>query len=807
MIITRLRLNPFAGQSDRELKFGGNLNVILGPNEAGKTTIFHAIQKVLFVPAKLGKRKFEGEIKDFLPIGGGDTIHVELDFSHEGSRFRLSRSWGATKSSKLILPDGSIVTDDRSITEKLSPVLKATEGTYRSVLHTYQTGLSRTIEELVERSPDTVHSLGDIIRKTVLETDGVSVDRFRDRVGDLYKEYFSRWDRNLELPEKGRGITRPYLKEVGLILEAYYRKENIRATLDAAREFEDRLDELNRKITECADILEEKETYIDENRKTVDDVRERKGLETELEKLDNRMERYQKDNAAWPVTESRLKEINRKLPGLIEQKQALEKEKRDAERGEEIVNLRKKFEMVRKKQKALEEAQTKLDGLLQVTESVMNRIRGVSSEVERLRAVITASKLSGRFDTKKDISITVREGFDPARRLGLKKCESFTIDAEGQLVIEHSDWTVRVRSGGEEFKKTLDNLEVAEKTLETLFSECGVTDIEEARKAAEIHRSHLEQKNSVASQLEDELGDETIEELTRRMEETGAVKETRTQAVIVEELVNTDRDIRELTGKAGEYSTEIKTLSEKYETKDKLLLDLAGIVQRRQVVINRLQNIIPLPDAVDDIDSYIELYEKEVRARDVEKNRKGKLLVDHAGLEGEAPDESVEEQERNLREAEERFETVKRTGNAVARIHDLTLSLLEGLDGDTYGGLEADLEGYVSEMTDGKYSDVSMEESLPRGFVREDGILIPTDLLSTGTKDVLALALRLSMARHFLSDSDGFLVLDDPLIDLDPERQARAARILRVFAGDRQTLIFTCFPTHADLLGGNLIRL
>ncbi len=59
MILRRLHLHPFAGAADREVILGPGLNVVLGPNEAGKSTLRRALRQVLFVPTKLGKRESE----------------------------------------------------------------------------------------------------------------------------------------------------------------------------------------------------------------------------------------------------------------------------------------------------------------------------------------------------------------------------------------------------------------------------------------------------------------------------------------------------------------------------------------------------------------------------------------------------------------------------------------------------------------------------------------------------------------------------------------------------------------------------
>jgi uncharacterized protein YhaN len=108
-------------------------------------------------------------------------------------------------------------------------------------------------------------------------------------------------------------------------------------------------------------------------------------------------------------------------------------------------------------------------------------------------------------------------------------------------------------------------------------------------------------------------------------------------------------------------------------------------------------------------------------------------------------------------------------------------------------------------MTNHRYKQIKINESLPTGFVRSDGNIVETDLLSTGTLDVLGLALRLSMANYFLKEQEAFLVMDDPFVDMDRDRQSNAANLLKDYSKTKQLIIFTCHPTHADLIGGNKV--
>jgi DNA repair protein SbcC/Rad50 len=107
------------------------------------------------------------------------------------------------------LPDRTVITDEKSIQEKLESLLAAKEGTYRSILMTYQNGLAKTLEDLSDNQ-DTVFSLGDIIQKTMYETDGVSVDKFKAEINSLYQKYFDHWDRETMRPQNGREVENPY---------------------------------------------------------------------------------------------------------------------------------------------------------------------------------------------------------------------------------------------------------------------------------------------------------------------------------------------------------------------------------------------------------------------------------------------------------------------------------------------------------------------------------------------------------------------------------------------------------------------
>ena len=231
---------------------------------------------------------------------------------------------------------------------------------------------------------------------------------------------------------------------------------------------------------------------------------------------------------------------------------------------------------------------------------------------------------------------------------------------------------------------------------------------------------------------------------------------------------------------------------------------MAGARKEKQKSFSALK---PLPSDIEDADTFISEYgEMETRLKEL-TDEHSRLIQDRIRLEGSAPDRSVEEIERDLIEAEERFDAELRNGMAIARIKQNMETLLQEMDSATYKDLEKSVSELIQKMTGGRYKEVAMEQSIPTGFHREDGVVMPYENLSTGTIDVLGIALRLGIIKRFLEEKEGFVIMDDPLVDLDPDRQSLAAEAIKDFAEDKQLIMLTCHPLHAELLGGHKIPL
>ncbi|MDZ7692358.1 MAG: AAA family ATPase [Balneolaceae bacterium] len=267
MKVSKVFLHPFAGIQEKTFEFEDGLNVLLGPNEAGKSTVFQAVMHGLLTTTSLTRTKVEDIMGSCFPAVGGDVIRVGLELRNtENSVIRIHKTWkkgNRNGSASLKLPDGSEITDEEKVQSQIESLLPVSPATIRTILLANQSGLHRTLREM-KREGKVRKELGNILRRNFMETGGVSVDRFRELLDQKYEDYFKRWNRQQQYPENNRGIKNPYKVGTGKVVEAYYTKEQLRLDLDEARRFEDDLDALNETLNALIAKLEQKKEKFEQ---------------------------------------------------------------------------------------------------------------------------------------------------------------------------------------------------------------------------------------------------------------------------------------------------------------------------------------------------------------------------------------------------------------------------------------------------------------------------------------------------------------------------------------------------------------
>ncbi|MBW2078891.1 MAG: hypothetical protein JRI71_15350 [Deltaproteobacteria bacterium] len=455
----------------------------------------------------------------------------------------------------------------------------------------------------------------------------------------------------------------------------------------------------------------------------------------------------------------------------------------------------------------MEEANKRLEKARKLSDKDLKGIREAFDKKSRLETSLSAGKLSAKFSPKLDTELEIQKGLDAKVRTEIKGGETLDFQADGRLLASHPEWDLEVISGEVDYSQILAEYEQVKGRIENLLRKLKVKSLEDAEVANAAFKAELTKLENANSNLEEELGELTYEDLKEKVRDLQVKKPQRELGKILSEAADIKAEIKSLKGELTELQEKLLEYAEDFGDHHKLLERLAEVAGARKEKQKALSALKPLPSGIEDADAFIAEYEEvESRLEELKEEHNG-LIQERIRLEAKAPDRSVEEIERDLTEAEERFDAELRNGMAVARIKQNMEALLEEMDSSTYKGLETSVSELIQKMTGGRYKEVAMQESVPSGFHREDGVVMPYENLSTGTMDVLGIALRLGITKKFLEEKEGFVIMDDPLVDLDPDRQSKAAEAIKDFAEDKQLIILTCHPLHAEQLGGHQIEL
>ncbi len=799
MKIRRVRLWPFGKFSDHEISFGDGLTVVLGPNEAGKSTLLAAIRAGLFVPSKLTKPNFRTYVERYLPVAGGDVVRVDLAVEAAGGEFVISRRWGAKPADELRTPDGALVADEKAIAERIRSLLPANPKTVTTVLFLPQAELSATVDKLAGEEAVSV-DLGTILRRTVLETGGVSIERFRSLAAQQAKELFRHWDEEHGRPEANR----EWKREVGTILAAWQALEQARTALAKVKSHEQSLDDLNRRIEDIASPLGRHAAFVREQEPAWRDARERRRLEEELRAVRAERALLAKDNADWPVCEDRLRTLEAEIARGEAARTPLARERAEAAAQEQSRTLREQGARVERRKRELAAAEQQLAARPAMDRTRLEAIREAAREVERAGAAAVAGA-AVEIEALTRVALQVLQGRGAPVSLDLREGERKTLAAGAPLRIQHEAFAVTVTPGGDCTAQAA-LLDDARATLAALLSQAGCASAAEAEEHVRQQERAAHDVERSRAELSAELSGEELPRFEARLAALGPSKETRPAAELARDLARVEASLDALRRESAERQARLAELAARHKSAELLMVSVAEKVQRERELVSALAACVPLPDGFADAKSFVDRYERSRAEAERLKDQQVELLTARARLEADAPERSVAEAGEDVAECERRFASARARGAALRRVEQEAERVLGPGDEELFSGIASEIGRLLEAMTLGRYRAVEMDRALPVSVSGGAGPMRRA-LLSVGTQDLLGLAVRMAMAACIIGEAGGFLLMDDPLVDLDPARQQAAARVIGSFAANRQVVLFTCHPSHAELLGGTTVRL
>lgn len=852
--------------------------VLEGRNEAGKTAFFHFLQSMFYGIYPVDAAKHPYTPRDGQQLEGALTFRAR-----DGARFTVSRRLLSRPQAKLHRADG----DSERLGNRTLPVVRHIPQSVYTSVYALQLGDMVRIEgdawdEIQDRLLGTL-SVEHLrpAREVVAELEDEATDlwrsdnrgkpeakqleqrrrelrqaaraarerddevrRLRDEIAEHGRRIEALSDEQVELRAQRRRAER--LGPVRVLLQQIERFDERAGDLspyeDLPDDPEERLEEIEREITDVEEALQEKQATVEELETALEAYTD--ADETVLKHADTirtwgrRVERHEKQEVDLKGARREADDARRRLEEAasvltVDWADDLVPPVRDLS----LTDLRERIEAYQRAERDLSETEARAEtvglhaqarkslgpwvaiallGMLGLVLGVVgvvsaNWVWVVSGAVAALGLLqaVAAWRHNRRLEFQlaqvnldekrrtaqqraRDVQTLLKDLPVPGHRLEQPDMDLFT---DLKVLTEAlRDRDEAVASVDEQAEELAD----AEEDLRSLARNCGLPDEEAERSVA----------HAVTS-LEDRL-----QEAKRRREEAADAED----------------DLPSSRSEIGELEAELDELRERRESIRERLLELgdgdveAGVdeldarrtaAHRAKMSRDRLHAEYPdweeyreeIEELEGDegwsftdeerarIEKEIEELESEIRTEEKEQTGKQKE-VEHL-----LQERSIGDVESELSHVERRLEEVREQRDR----RMLLAGIVSRADAEFRRKHQPDVLRRASEflatVTHGRYERLSVDEQADRlvVFETEDGFpRAVSPPLSQGTLDQVYLSLRLAIIDHLDAESERLPVfLDEVFVNWDPDRREAAFGLLREMAEERQLFFFTCHPHFA----------
>ncbi len=804
MLIRGFSCSRFAGLKEMNIRFEKGLNVILGPNESGKSSIVEGIYATLFKEPKLKmSAKDDKEFHSrFMPHPDGDVIDSEIVICIEDEEYRLKKEWGVTESLQLMTPDGAIIKSAQTVNDILKEILKFGAGTYNSIVFAKQRDIKEAIDKIL--GDETSSEISNILIKTMMELDGISVDELDKKIQEERESLLKRWDMDKNCPVNNKGINNPYKTGLGQVLESYYRKERTRLSMDTAQEAEKEFEIICNKLREESEQIENLKSEKNKLEGIEDDVTERLVLEPKTGILEKEVEAITEVFKKWPTTEALIGQLGSELEKITSKIKTVEQEKENSRKVERKSEIAKKLAQIDGLNEKIKERELEIKGIKNITDDDIKELEECCEGISKIKAAMEAGIIIGQFN-KISPSCEIFLTTDLEDKQGIRQGETFT--AKGYIKFESDEFELELRTGELDYEKLKTAYDEYKIKLKNLLEGLQAEDIEEAKLNKKEHEKLTNEINNMTEQVALLLGDEKYEDLKAELEQFDNLGQVRDIEEINEEMGElSDRQAKCMLDKKIAEKT-LQDWIDKYENSDSALDLLMEKKIELKGIKDRLDELAPIPEKFKSAEDFKNNFKNIKDSCEKKQQEYDELREAYFECQKNLPENTYEELATAYLEAESTFNKKLAMAQKLLKIHEAFEKTKEEIGKAPFKPLAEKFTEYLCMLTDGNYDQGQIDDEFNVSLQNKNGITMPHTLLSSGTYDCVALALRFSILKYIYGSSPGYVVLDDCIVDLDPIRRKTAIELIKQHAENNQVIFTTCNPEIAESLGGNIIEI
>ncbi|NSW57322.1 MAG: AAA family ATPase [Armatimonadetes bacterium] len=819
MILERIRVQRFRGLDDFSADFAPGLNVVRGPNEAGKSTLQAAIISLLFDKPALAPTALNG-VKSWRAEAAPVLSGV---ISVNGEEYLLTKDFEA-REGVLTLPDGTRITDEKKIAAKITEI----SGVDSHELYVATACLQQQQWAQVIAGQKLQESLQQNLTGGAEGAQVQAILRALDRAIGNLELGRHRPSRNMGALKQVEDEIARTAEELDRAVEDYDRASRARLELEEANikaeALESELAEAEALEKRVAKALE-LERQASELRKQADVIEKRVERITQLQGDIATLERGLADRPT--VDETLAVEVSSWATRIKERQEELERDRADL--------------------RAMEDNRKRLEGeLARLPQSTVSREQ--IDQARRLRADLVHARTEAAENARQaaDCARQIAEG---ARQIAPRKAliiagaivaiagialstlaPAYLAGAVAGLVLAAIGFSLRAPEGWRELPERLAQYKAAQEAamqlaqrLETQLAQAialvGSEDLDAvAEEIAENERQRigleaaLESERSSIAVLEERINEREaiVRALQEKLDQALSTTGLDSVARLVEEAQSRSKALRLLHSRQDQLRGELgeQTLEELERRRGELAVELRGITEELKRPELALAVLSPT--------EYQELQTKIARLKEERKTVDATRLRCEAVLEVSHHDQdSVAQLEGRLSRLREKLGLLEER----LAVYTLAREVIEQATNDVLSSVTENIAPRMGELlaqlTKDRYCQVELDNEMGPvvtcpGSDRQIG-LGPGRRgqhggLSCATREQVFLAARLALVDMLWPQGGPPLLLDDPLVNFDPDRRKAAVDALKSAAETHQVIVFTC-GNDLDAAAVNIVEM